>query len=164
MKAQRGGSKVVDGAFAQTPLYPPYPQPSGIKKRDSEPERPGKRRVDLVSKEASSPHRILHQTIMTTAHHDGINPKCAHNAVAESFFLQPLRTLDVVHTGKLQAIEGIGHRLQMFLGYMHSLAKLWALTPCAAVAEQSLHSAAERRRAPHHMLLRSEARHSFITH
>jgi len=52
-------------------------------------------------------------------------------------FSAALRTLDVVHTGKLQAIEGIGNRLQMFLGYMHSLAKLWALTSCAAVAERS---------------------------
>src|SRR5215472_1311551 len=105
---------------------------------------------------------------MTAAHLEGIKPKGVHNAVAESFFLQPLRTFDVVHTDKPQAIEGIGNRLQMFLGYMHSLAKLWDLNSCAAGASRSpaqhQHSAAERRRAPHHMLLPSEARRSFITH
>ena len=58
-------------------------------------------------------------------------------AVAESFFLQPPRTLDTVDTAKLQAIERVGNRLQMSVGQMQVEQRVFQ----AGVSEQDLNGA-----------------------
>jgi len=60
--------------------------------------------------------------------------------VAESFFLQRPRGLDIVHRGKLQAIEGVGNRLQVSVGQMQVDQSVFQ----AGVSEQDLAGAQVR--------------------
>ncbi len=57
--------------------------------------------------------------------------------MAESFFLQRPRGLDIVHRGKLQAIEGVGNRLQVSVGQMQVDQSVFQ----AGVSEQDLDGA-----------------------